>query len=465
MIDIFDSTNHLDKRAVDRYFMSEELLMEHAAIAMADEVALRFDSAKVLIVCGAGDNGGDGLAVARILDIYGYDVSVFLAYNPKSELAKKQLDRVKKLDIKIVNKIENCDVIVDAIFGSGLNRDLDKNVLDLIDRLNGLDGYKIACDIPSGIDKNGNFSVAFRADLTVTMGAAKLALYSDFAKDFVGEIVIADLGVIRSKYSEESDYKLLEQSDLMLPIRSNKNSHKGSHGHLAVVVGDKQGAGIISAMSGMRFGAGLTTVISKEKIVNLPFEIMQSDKLPQNINSVAIGMGLGESFSDSEIKNIIKDKKVVIDADILRKPIIKEILENQLDLIVTPHPKEFSELLAICDIGKFSVNEIQKDRFNLAKKFSEKYKNCVLLLKGANVIIAHNGKIFVNPHGSSVLAKGGSGDVLSGMIAALLAQGYSTLDAVVHASLAHAIASNNFAKNSYAMTPSDLIDLISVVEI
>lgn len=465
MVDLYSFVDDLDRLAVERYAMSEELLMEHAAIAMKDEIIKRFNQAKVLIVCGAGNNGADGLALARLLDIYGYDVEILLVNEVRSNLATIQLQRVKKLGIKIVDKIDEYDLIVDAIFGSGLNRTLDDKVCNLIDKINQKKAYKIACDVPSGINKNGDFTVAFKADLTITMGAKKVALYNDKIKDFVGEIVVANLGINSKKYKKDSEIKLLEKIDLKLPNRVYKDSHKGSYGHLAVFVGEKSGAGIIAAMSALRFGSGLVTAISKEKLQNLPFEIMQSNTIPNNINAVAIGMGIGDSFADQEILDLIKDRLVIIDADLLRKNIIIDILDSQKDIIITPHPKEFVDLMRICGFKDIGVDELQKDRLSILKSFSERYKNCVVLLKGANVIIAKNGKLFVNSFGSNVLAKGGSGDVLSGMIGALLAQGYPPLEATINASLAHALASNNFAKNSYAMTPIDLIELIATLEV
>ena len=458
---LFDEVNSLDKRCYEKFLLSEDLLMEHAASNMALYISEKYSSFEsILIVCGSGNNGADGIALARLLHTK-FDVKLYLASNPKSSMAQLQLQRARTLDIKIVDELFEADIIVDCLFGTGLNKPLDEKSINLLNTLNSYNTFstfKLACDIPSGINNLGQIqNVAFEADVTITMGALKTSLFSDVAKDYVGEIVVVDLGVQRENYEIESNKFLLDESDMKLPFRNKKNAHKGTYGHLNVVAGCKKGAGIIAANAAFGFGAGLVSVVCHENL-DLPYHIMQTHFISENCTAIAIGMGLGKYETD-EIRKIL-NKKVpkIIDADLFYDKLICEVLEQ--DVVLTPHPKEFVSLLKLCDIADISVEELQNNRFLYVERFCQKYPNVVLLLKGANVIISSNEKLYVNSFGSAVLSKGGSGDVLSGLIGSLLAQGYKSLDATITASLAHSIASKNYSKNNYSLTPLDLIEEI-----
>ena len=458
---LFDEVNSLDKRCYEKFLLSEDLLMEHAASNMALYISEKYSSFEsILIVCGSGNNGADGITLARLLHTK-FDVNLYLATTPKSSMAQLQLQRAKTLDIKIVNEVFEADIIVDCLFGTGLNKPLDEKSINLLNTLNSYNSFstfKLACDIPSGINNLGQIqNVAFEADVTITMGALKTSLFSDMAKDYVGEIVVANLGVQREIYEIDSNKFLLDESDMKLPIRNKKNAHKGTYGHLNVVAGCKKGAGIIAANAAFGFGAGLVSVVCHENL-DLPYHIMQTHFISENCTAIAIGMGLGKYETD-EIRKIL-NKKVpkIIDADLFYDKLICEVLEQEV--VLTPHPKEFVSLLKLCEIADIDVSELQNNRFLYAKMFSKKYPKVVLLLKGANVNIYKNEKLYVNRFGSAVLSKGGSGDVLSGLIGSLLAQGYEILDAGITASLAHAISSKNYSKNNYSLTPLDLIEEI-----
>ena len=455
---LFDEVNSLDKRCYEKFLLSEDLLMEHAASNIALYISEKYSSFEsILIVCGSGNNGADGISLARLLHTK-FDVNLYLASNPKSSMAQLQFQRAKTLDIKIVNELFKADIIVDCLFGTGLNKPLDEKSINLLNTLNSYKSFKIACDIPSGINNLGQIqNVAFEADVTITMGALKTSLFSDMAKDYVGEIIVANLGIQREIYEIESNKFLLEKSDMKLPFRNKKNSHKGSFGHLNVVAGCKKGAGIIAANAAFGFGAGLVSVVCHENL-DLPYHIMQTHYISENCTAIAIGMGLGKYETD-EIRKILNKKVAkIIDADLFYDKLICEVLEQ--NVVLTPHPKEFVSLLKLCEIADISVEELQNNRFLYVGKFCKKYPNVVLLLKGTNVIISSNEKLYVNSFGSAVLSKGGSGDVLSGLIGSLLAQGYKSLDATISASLAHAIAGQNYTKNNYSLIPSDLVEEI-----
>jgi hydroxyethylthiazole kinase-like uncharacterized protein yjeF len=446
----------LDRRCYEVYKLSEDLLMEHAALALSKEV-LKKRLKSVLIVAGPGNNGGDGVAAARQL-LGEVKVRLVMPLGAKSPMCKLQLERFLACGGELSSEIKECDGVVDALFGSGLSKPLKDDIVTMVEKLNSLNSYKIACDIPTGLDIKGNpLPIAFRADTTISMGALKLSLFSDFAKDYTGKIKVANLGVSSQMYELESEYKLLQKSDFKPPIRKKNSVNKGDFGHLAVIAGEKEGAAIIAALSALRFGAGLVTVVRNEPFF-APYELMHSNSLPLKHSAIAVGMGLGMEYSDEEFDELVtaSNKPMVVDADIFYSPKILELLKKR-DIVLTPHPKEFSSLLKICSLGDFTPKEVQKNRFDLALRFSTAYPEAVLVLKGANTIIAKDKNLYVNPLGTLSLAKGGSGDVLTGLIGALLAQGYEPLDAAINGSLAHALASRKLDIANYALTPKELI--------
>ncbi|MBP9566711.1 MAG: NAD(P)H-hydrate dehydratase, partial [Sulfurospirillum sp.] len=205
------------------------------------------------------------------------------------------------------------------------------------------------------------------------------------------------------------------------------------------------------------FGAGLVSLIG-ETIKKLPVYLMHTPTLPKNASVIVAGMGLEMPFDETWLKNLLleNDLPLIIDASLCHHELIVELLTSQKPLVLTPHPKEFSSILYFTCKEKVSVEQIQANRFLYAKKFSETFPHVVLVLKGANTIIAHKGELFINTYGTPALAKGGSGDVLAGMIGALIAQGYSLKDAAIHASLAHALVSKKLTCNNFALTPLDI---------
>ncbi len=455
---VYHEVATLDHKCYSNYGLTEDLLMEHAAMGL--QKALPEATHSILIISGPGNNGADGIALARMCEGLYDKVLLYLPYGAKSPMAQLQLERAQKTGVTIVGDLHATDVVVDALFGSGLSRPLDERAQSIVTAMNDLQAYKIACDIPSGIDDRGNVqNVAFTADVTVTMGALKIALFNDIAKDYVGKIVKADLGVSPALYESESDIFLLEREDLKLPLRHAKNCHKGNFGHLNVIAGKKAGAGIIAAEAAYAFGTGLVTIVENEPYT-VPYELMSSTTLTHNATAICIGMGLGNQFDDAYLSKFLleHDLPVLIDADLFYHPILKKVLAQKSNLVLTPHPKEFASLLSITGVANVNVHEIQADRFGYARRFSERYPDLVLVLKGANTLIVHQGKIHIQPFGSNILSKGGSGDVLGGLISALLAQGYSLLDAAVSGSIAHALSARNFTKNNYALRPSDLIE-------
>ena len=737
--------------------------MENAANALCGLIgSLTHKGSVVTIVCGSGDNGADGYALARKLQ-GSYITRIYEAKEPKSRLCKLQSERAQVAGVEWIKKLLPCDVIVDCLFGSGFAGELGAEFIKLLEQMNTCARLKIACDVPSGLDLQGRVeSYAFSADYTLSMGALKVALFSDVAKDLTGKVLVGDLGVSRELFEVQSPFYLLEESDLCLPHRTKHNCHKGSFGHIAVIAGEKAGAAELSAMGGLRMGAGLVSVVSRDCALgeqgrvgfllkkpasatpctaslvlakngdcggesalittqgksldspckapflaqksyreqtalestfsqsptanprilmeesqaeseNLPqscreqlelestfeqneqgttakrriladkqaalesssrdlpqqivaihnqnadssleamdchastsalarndgnnnqaqnadsrqtaqnvaapqtkakvdskseaqtlestfentpttaqkvdsstaqnlnnsaqdskseaqtlestfenattlsesqaagfaddfwgfqavgagiylvgneqayraespksaakptpkpsqaqslystitthSELMYPHAIPPTANVLCLGMGLGSGYGYLLEPSFIGERLCVLDADVFYESTLPNLLESTFahNLVLTPHPKEFHALLHLCGLFSGDIAEVANNRFELALRFSQAYKSPTLLLKGASPIIAHNAKLYINPLGTPALAKGGSGDVLSGVIAAYLAQGFSPLQSAINASLAHALAATK-EKNTYALTPLRLIE-------
>ena len=459
---VYKDCYDLDRNCYDEYGLSEDILMEHAADEINRYIRDNFPkNSSVYIVAGPGNNGADGITLARLLYDY-YDVKLHIPLGAKSKMAKTQLNRTLRCGVDTVKEPIDSDIIVDAIFGAGLNRDIPQDIVTLLNTLNQMRGFKIACDIPTGIDEGGRLSpISFDADITITMGALKEALFLDEAKDYIGKIRVANLGVSRRVYEySDSDTYLLDISDINLPDRPIHHTNKRDFGHVAILCGEKPGAAKMSAQAATRFGAGLTTLVYHEKI-DAPDYIMTSTTIPQNTTAIAAGMGLGNHFEDDFIQKEIVNSNtpIVLDADFMYKKELKDIVKAQdRKIIFTPHPKEFSAMWKILTDEDISVEFIQKNRFDIVRAFIDRFPNIVILLKGANMLIGADSKTYINPHGTSSLSKGGSGDVLSGLIVALLAQGYSAKDATIQASLAFTASASKYEGNDFSMLPIDIID-------
>ncbi|MBO4319126.1 MAG: NAD(P)H-hydrate dehydratase [Treponema sp.] len=487
---IFFDTRKQDAAVRERYGLTEELMMENAAAGLEKAVTEKLNETEkkqILVLCGAGNNGADGYALARrIIE----NIVVLECIPPKSPLCVIQAERAKKAGVKTVSSESimsylSCEgkeagIVVDCIFGSGFHGELPEDICAVIDCVNGMDLFRLACDVPTGLDQYGNCGKSvLAADMTVTMGARKLCLYSDFAKDSCGKIQVENLGVPRKLFEEsleeenQTEYWLLEKEDMRLPYRNKQNVNKGTFGHAVSVAGEKSGAAVMASCATLRIGAGLATVVDTVGGCSVPCDLMCSNEFPQNTSAVAVGMGLGRERKLDDLFDYLKNKSdagCVLDADLCYYSEIKDLLDSRsrsgAATVITPHPKEFAALLENTGLGKHELSQVIKNRLELSQKFCSMFPGVVLLLKGATVLICvndSNGKtrMYFNPLGSSALAKGGSGDILAGLIAGLLAQKYSALDAAVTASLVHATASAKI-KPDFTMTPSILLSSINI---
>ncbi|GAA7817335.1 NAD(P)H-hydrate dehydratase [Helicobacter pylori] len=459
MLSVYEKVNALDKRALEEFNLSEDILMENAAMALEKAVLQNASlGTKVIILCGSGDNGGDGYALARRL-VGRFKTLVFEMKPAKSPMCQLQKERAKKVGVVIKaweekNEDLECDVLIDCVIGSDFKGALEPFLN--FESLSQKARFKIACDIPSGIDSKGRVDKgAFKADLTISMGAIKSCLLSDRAKDYIGELKVGHLGVFNPIYEIPTDTFLLEKSDLKLPLRDKKNAHKGDYGHAHILLGKHSGAGLLSALSALSFGSGVVSVQALECEItsnNKPLELVFCENFPNFLSAFALGMGLENIPKD--FNKWLELAPCVLDAGVFYHKEVLQALEKEV--ILTPHPKEFLSLLKLVGIN-ISMLELLDNKLEIVRDFSQKYPKVVLLLKGANTLIAHQGQVFINTLGSVALAKAGSGDVLAGLIVSLLSQNYTPLDAAINASLAHALAGLEF-KNNYALTPLDLIE-------
>jgi len=445
---LYDEVATLDQRCYEKFALTPDLLMEHAAEGMAHFIRENFaKKSSVVIVCGSGNNGADGIALSRLLHL-DYGVKLLHAKMPRSEMAKQQKQRSNAIGVEECSTVEECDILVDALVGTGFKGEFSSELLALVQSMNASKAYKIACDVPSGYQ--------FLADTTLTMGALKKEIYLDKNKEFIGEVKVLDLGVAREVYETDSNSYLLDLDDLKLPHRDKKDTHKGSFGHLACIGGEKVGASVLCAQSALRFGSGLVTIVGGNSS-NIPYSIMSSELLPDTTTALAIGMGLGGTYSNRGLDAFLdNDYPLIADADILHMDRLQDLLKRK-NIVITPHPKEFVSVLKISKTVDISVSQLQKNRFKYVELFCQMYPNVTLILKGANVIVGQKDMFFVNPHGTSKLAKGGSGDVLSGLVGSLLAQRYEPLHAAINASLAHSQLALNYTAADYSLTPDDLI--------
>lgn len=438
----------LDERALNLGF-DELILMENAGknLAKITQKALAKKGVKngrILILLGCGNNGADGLVAARHLK----NALCFIVDNnlKKSALFQKQEQIALNLGVKFLDKcphFQSFDAIIDCIFGSGLNKDVDGKVKKLLNEANSSRALRIACDIPTNL----GFQTCFKADITATMGVVKECLLEDFAKTTVGKIKRVNLGLKERHYVTNPTAFLLEKKDLKL-IKRLPNAHKGDFGHGFIAA--SASAGSLAALAALNFGIGLVSLLSQKPFSPL---IMQKERLDDSANAVAVGMGLEDlSILDEPLLHQIP---VILDANCFQSPKIKPFLQRQ-NVILTPHPKEFARLWQIAFNEKITVQEIQQKRFFFVNKFTQHFP-CVLVLKGANTIIACKEQKFVVRLGSAALAKGGSGDALAGMILALLCAKFSPLNAATNAVLAHALVAKRYKFNPNSFDALKLI--------
>lgn len=486
--------NAAQMKAADQYTIQKlEVpsleLMEHAAQAcvqvLEDE---KVDLSHVCVVCGSGNNGGDGFAIARILQNNRYSVETFCVGNPEhyTEETQEQMHRLQECGGKITYGMPQEDsysVIIDAVFGVGLSRKVEGRYRQVIEQMNRMRGTKFAVDIPSGLSATTGciLGCAFKADYTVTFQLKKIGLELSQGRAIAGRVIVPDIGISTDSICEDQEIVRTAGKDIyrkMLPDRP-EDSNKGTYGRLLVIAGSKgmAGAAYLNAHAAYMTGAGLVRIYTSSdnreilqtllpEAIITTYEEYNKEELLSLLtwaDSVCIGSGLGMSrLSEKILKTVIEYVKVpcLIDADGLNllaenKNYLNQMAERRF--VITPHMKEMSRLTGI------SVEELKADRIQILKDFISRYRiTCVL--KDSRTLIASEEKgIRMNLTGNSAMAKAGSGDVLAGVISGWMVQGKEAEDAAELGTYIHGLSGDlaKFEKGVYSVMARDLIEYIS----
>lgn len=507
MIPLFSSTQvrEADSYAINTLGIPSIILMENAARNIFDIIVNRkkVDNRRIGIICGKGNNGGDGFALARHFINNSFDVFIVslgaeeelkgdalinfrICQNLLNDYPKSQL--IIFQSIKDISTIEDCSIIIDAMLGTGSRGGLSDPYKDIVEKLNLIPAYRVAIDLPSGLDlTNSTGDVIFNADLTITLSEYKTGLF--YGKGYVntGEVVKGYIG-IGTEYYEKlpvNEY-LIEPEDAFLGIPVKElDAHKYSSGKVLIIAGSAKlpGAAILTTNTTLKSGAGAAiltfpqsvSMVAQQKLDsaivfsyndnnNAYLDIINVEELKERIDwadAIAIGPGLGrEEATVSAVLEIIrtnKNKKFIIDADAIFALGNGEYQNvNLKNKILTPHQKEFSDMLGI------GLAELKNDIINYGRNFSKEYA-CFLVLKGAPTIIFNPaGEVFINSLGNPGMAKFGTGDVLTGIIASFISQSEEFENTLISAIYLHSLAADLIAeeKSEYGYTATDIMEKI-----
>lgn len=437
-----------DKNTIEEFKVPLEVLMERAALSVVRSIKKeKYCLNRILIVCGNGNNGGDGVAVARLLALEGYDVTILLANSGKkfSDGMKRQMEIAKKYELNIIEEWqENAyTLIVDAIFGIGLTRAVEGREKELIQKINDSQGKVVSVDIASGIstDTGQVMGIAVKADLTVTFAYKKLGQVLYPGAEYTGRLKVCDIGIEEHSWLEKKpSYYAIQKEDLSLLPQREKRTHKGSYGKVLLIAGSSNmaGAAILAAKAAYASGCGLVRVFTAEEnrsvilgavpeAIVTTYAAKKTDKTElteaiQWADVVAIGPGIGiDAWAKEMVKTVldVSAVPVIMDADALN--ILSQnknaLLRPHTELIVTPHLGEMASLREV------SVSYIKDNLIAEAEEFAREY-NVICVLKDARTICSiPYGKTYVNLSGNHGMATAGSGDVLCGLLAGLVAQG------------------------------------------
>lgn len=512
---VFENPSELETLAKQALSIPPFLMMENAARFLSDFVISIIKNkriSQIVILCGKGNNGGDGFALARLLctAYENLSVTILVPQLPVAEEAKMQFEMCKKLAVqtvfndKIITFLQNLEansqkpdffyetqkaqvsyIIVDCLFGIGFHGELSKEFVQIFDILNKINAVKIACDIPSAL--------YFQSDFTITMGAHKTVLFSDKAKAVCGKIIQAPLGIPPKVFESflPPVAFLLEMCDAKFPFRKNKSAHKGTYGHTVVIACQKSGAAILAATSALNFGSGLTSLVktsfSDLEQFKISAELMINCSIPDKTTAVILGPGFCEDENSISIFdevlgwfNTTENPAILLDAGVFGCRNFISFLTKlnsvlNAKIVLTPHLLEMSRFLHQTkdafpekfqdfEDNDFSVQVLANDsnkKIALSKRLMQIFPNVTIVIKSANTFIATENQVFICDEGRQNLAKGGSGDVLAGLIGSLLAQKYSAKEAAITGVWAHANASKRFGEEAYDLTPKKLIHEVS----
>ena len=489
-------TNAKIMRKIDKYCIEELgipsiVLMENAAFKVARDI----DGAvkNIIIVCGTGNNGGDGFAVARQLYKKGKNINVFVIGNEEKMSSDCQVNYniVKNMGLKIINiKDSNgisflkeaalqSELIVDAIFGTGLNRKVEGLFSEVISQINYSKNYVVAIDVPSGLNSDNGLVMenCVKANKTISFEAYKTG-FLQYGNDlYTGEIVVEDIGIPEFVLEKFCDNSFMLDENIIKNgiLKRDKYSHKGDYGKVMIFAGSKgySGAAYISTEAAVKTGSGLVTLCTHKEIQNVLSEKLveamtvsydEDKKINEVIEKssvIAIGPGMGNnSFTLDMLKKVISTSEVpiVIDADGINvlKDNISLLTNKKVPIVLTPHLGEMSRITNI------SIEAIENNRVEIAQNFARKF-DVIVLLKGYHTVITDGKYTAINSTGNSAMASGGMGDCLTGMIASFIGQHYHPLKAACMAAYIHGYCGETLSKNMFSVTASDILNEIPYV--
>ncbi len=499
------SMKYMDEYTIDKGIPSS-VLMENASRGVVDEIEQRFPEkdTRILVLCGPGNNGGDAVCVARWLLHLGYRATLYFVGDPN------RTSKEFRQQIRIISRIypnlviygtgdpkeslhvlrSNYDVIVDGIFGTGLNRRFGANFIKFLEYVNSKKAFKIAIDVPSGLNATTGqiMNAAFRADLTVTMGNYKTGLFFCDGRSVSGEVKVIDIGLAKRGYKDIPDKificdkEFFQKTKDMALIPRSEVSHKGTYGSVGIVVspGSMMGAAMLSARASYRAGCGLVKIFCPNKFVGffnvsipeavvVPYKnddvIGALDEFAESVDVVLAGPGMREDTTGRLIikELLAKEILLVLDAGALNliSSNLKPFRKRRCKCVITPHVGEMARLC-----GE-EIPMIEKNRIGFTKKFSELYRVSMVVKSDVSLVstIREDGqqKLYLNVTGNSGLATAGSGDVLSGVISSLIAQGNSLNNSLLYGVMIHGLAADRFAVDQDSrrkMMAGDIVDSI-----
>lgn len=482
------STKILDTACVNEYKIPLIVMMENAVLSAFKHMDIE-ENQNYVIVSGVGNNGGDGLGIARQLLAKGKNVEVFIVgkLEKLSECSKINYNILRAMDIK-VNIVENgsmddlkssikrSDIVIDCIFGTGLEREVNGIFYDVIKLINENKNKTYSIDVPSGINATTGdiLGICIKADKTISFEFYKRGFLKYETKEFIGEVVVEHIGIpeyILEKYDDKeyiTDIELIKNN-----IKAkDKFAFKSDFGKVALFAGSKGfiGAAYIATQAAVKSGSGLTTLISDSYVQDIASQKLceamtldiredkKVEKLIKGCSAIGFGCGMGDNDDTyNKLGYILKNTTcpIIIDADglnVLKNK--KELLEkNQDRIIITPHLGEMARLTG------YSINYIRDNKIDVAKEFANKYK-VVVLLKGYETVITNGKYTYINPTGNSAMANGGMGDTLLGMITSFVGQGMTNLMGTVCAAYIHGYIGETLSKDLYTVNATDVINLI-----
>lgn len=487
------STKRLDEACVGEYKIPLIVMMENTILSAIKHLDMDLYD-RYIVVSGVGNNGGDGLGIARQLKARGKDIKIFVVGNVEkiTPCSRINLDILKAmniscriLDIKEENinileelkdSIKNSDVLVDCIFGTGLQREIEGVFKDVINIINTNKNLVYSIDVPSGINSTTGeiLGVCIKADKTISFEFYKRGFLKYETKEYIGDVIVEHIGIpehIIKKYDENEYITSIDFVKDNIKVK-NKFNFKSDFGKVTIFAGSKgfSGAAFIASEAAIKSGSGLVTLVCDEDVQDIISSKLSEgmtanykeenriNKLIEDSNAIGFGCGMGDNKLTLERLEYVLNKSncpMIIDADGLNvlKNNINILKKYENRIIITPHLGEMSRLT-----GK-SISYIKENRLDVAKEFAKEH-NIIVLLKGYETIITDGNIAYINPTGNSAMANGGMGDCLLGMITSFIGQGLEIFHAVVCAAYIHGYIGDILSKKLYTVNATQIINEI-----